>query len=243
MKKYYILFLLLTVVSILSAQERIYMRSDKKDSKAKPGVIINRWSDGKAMTDSQAKEAASLPNVSRRFEVSNDTVYMYYSILSQQELAAAANKQLVKETKYRNTFIGKAAPDFKVTDIMGKEYSIRNMQGKIIVLNFWFTGCRPCKNEMPSLNKMVDSNQREDIIFLSFALDPKANIETFLTTQPFLYKIVAESDKIAKLFEVNAYPTHVIIDKQGLVRELFIGATDDISQKLQGAIDKIKDSK
>ena len=51
------------------------------------------------------------------------------------------------------------ASDFNATDLEGNEYSLSNLKGKIRVLNFWFTTCKPCVEEIPALNELVKKSR------------------------------------------------------------------------------------
>ncbi|MFM7644848.1 MAG: TlpA family protein disulfide reductase [Sphingomonadales bacterium] len=119
--------------------------------------------------------------------------------------------------------VGKKAFDFNVTDIFGNKYSLKELKGKVIVMNFWFVECKPCIMEMPELNKLVEKYRNKDVVFLGFATNDKQKIESFLKNKTFNYNIIAESKKIADLYEVNSFPTHIVIDKNSTIAYYVIG--------------------
>jgi peroxiredoxin len=108
--------------------------------------------------------------------------------------------------------IGKEASPFSVTDTSGNKYSLDNLKGKVIVINFWFVECKPCVMEMPELNSLVEKYKDKEVVFLGFATNEKYKIESFLKSKTFKYNIIADSKEVAGLYEVNSYPTHLIID-------------------------------
>ncbi len=111
----------------------------------------------------------------------------------------------------------KIAP-FAAKDIKGTNYDLATLTGKVVVLNFWFVNCPPCRAEIPSLNEMMDVySNRKDVVFLAVALDAKAAIEQFTASHPFNYNIIETGGYIAQKYGVGNYPTHVVIDKQGKV--------------------------
>ena len=77
-----------------------------------------------------------------------------------------------------NDLTGTNAVPFSVTDINGNTYSLDNLNGKIIVMNFWFVECKPCVMEIPELNKIVENYREKDVVFLGFALNDKSSIES-----------------------------------------------------------------
>jgi len=88
------------------------------------------------------------------------------------------------------------------------------------VLNFWFVGCPPCRAEIPQLNKIVDKyKDSSNVVFIAVALDEAYAIKEFTQTTPFKYHIIDNGRYIAQgTYGISLYPTHVIIDKEGIVR-------------------------
>lgn len=111
--------------------------------------------------------------------------------------------------------VGAQAMPFSATDMNGEEFSLESLKGKIIVMNFWFTACKPCVMEMPDLNEIVKEYKGKDVVFLGFANDKNSKIEKFLEDHKFEYHILPNSGKVAKDYGVSSYPTHIIIDKEG----------------------------
>lgn len=66
---------------------------------------------------------------------------------------------------------GMQMPDFTANDLAGKEYHLSDFKGKLVVLDFWFTGCVPCKAEMPFLEKLAGELSGGDVQFISVSLD------------------------------------------------------------------------
>lgn len=113
---------------------------------------------------------------------------------------------------------GKKISLFNARDINGEKLDLKNLEGKIVVLNFWFVDCRPCRLEIPDLNELVDSFKTNDsVIFAAIALDDRTTLEKFLKSTPFHYRIIDNGRFIAGSYRVRSYPTHVVIDQQGKV--------------------------
>lgn len=110
------------------------------------------------------------------------------------------------------------APDFNVRTIDGEEISFKSLRDHVIVINFWFIGCKPCVEEMPRLNDLVDQYKDKNVVFLSFARDIEDDIrKKFLPKRIFKYKIIPEAHDIIKRYCVLPYPTHFVIEKSGKV--------------------------
>jgi thiol-disulfide isomerase/thioredoxin len=113
---------------------------------------------------------------------------------------------------------GDVFPAFKERDMKGNRYNLKDLAGKVVVLNFWFINCPPCRREIPELNEVVDKyKENKDVVFLAIALDQRADLEDFLKTSPYKYNIVDDGRYTAQRYGINLYPTHVVIDKQGKI--------------------------
>ncbi|WP_171037861.1 TlpA family protein disulfide reductase [Dyadobacter luticola] len=114
---------------------------------------------------------------------------------------------------------GKPLVGFNYVDLDGKSYTPENTRGKFVIMKFWFVGCVPCVQEMPELNEIVAKNKnRNDILFLSIALDPEPNLRKFLAKTKFDYKTVGnKKDYVADTLLINQFPTHLVIGKDGNV--------------------------
>ena len=117
---------------------------------------------------------------------------------------------------------GKDFPAFEFNDLDGNQFTNESLKGKTIFLKTWFIACAPCIEEMPDLNEMVAQyTNREDVIFISLALDKPEALQKFLAKRQFDYKVIAEqSDFIVDNLVNLAYPTHYIIGPDGKVQKI-----------------------
>lgn len=114
---------------------------------------------------------------------------------------------------YLNSFIGCPVPDFEAIDIDGRKISSKSLHGKVTLLNFWFTRCKPCVREFNSLNALSDSMSQE-VTFISFVSDKKAVADSFLNKKPLRFDIIPAADSLTtKIFKVMVYPTNIVVDK------------------------------
>jgi len=118
-----------------------------------------------------------------------------------------------RESSYFKT--NEKVANFTATDLDGKSINLKDLEGKIVVVNFWFINCAPCRIEMPELNALVDSFKNDKIVFIAVALDKQNDLQKFLQTTSFKYRIVGDGGNIAAQYGVGSYPTHLILDKKG----------------------------
>jgi peroxiredoxin len=115
------------------------------------------------------------------------------------------------------------APDLTLKTLDGRDVELSDLKGRVVVLNFWFVNCAPCRAEMPDLNKLVDGHRGRDVVFLAVATDKAEAVRAFLEKHPFKYEIVPEGTAAANAFGVISYPTHILIDKAGHVAHFLVG--------------------
>lgn len=137
-----------------------------------------------------------------------------YSFAPKVENGRIKSVQLVKQAEA--VTMGKTAVDFSVTDLQGHQYSLHDLKGKIVVLNFWFTACAPCRQEMPELNGLVDKYKDDrNVVFLAITYDPAQRVKDFLSHQAFAFNIVTDQQAMINAYGVTNYPTSLVIDKTG----------------------------
>ena len=112
----------------------------------------------------------------------------------------------------------KPFPKFNFKDINGKVYSNESLRGKVVVLNFWFTGCAPCIAELPDVNELRNKYKNENVVFLSLTFNNENQIKKFLTKRKFEYDHIPNEQSFIDQIGLSEYPTHVVIDKAGIVR-------------------------
>ena len=131
---------------------------------------------------------------------------------------------------------GKAAPNFSLKDVLqGKEYSLSQFKGKVVVLNFFTFFCGPCRDEMPDLNKLNNELKGRGLVTLGIALSSDPTQIRFLVKQLGLeYPVLTGNDKVSDAYgSIAVVPTTVIIDKQGNIAQRIEGTRKkEIFQKL-----------
>jgi peroxiredoxin/tetratricopeptide (TPR) repeat protein len=126
------------------------------------------------------------------------------------------------------------APHFKATTLDGRTFDLSALQGRIVVINLWFLGCSPCRKEIPRLNDLVNEFQNEPVVFLAPSFDSADMLKRFLRTTPFNYHVIADADEIIiGKFNAVAFPTHIVIDRDGLVETVLAGADEGRPEEIK----------
>jgi len=120
---------------------------------------------------------------------------------------------------------GRAAPDFALKSSNGENLRLSEYRGDVVMINFWATWCGPCRQEMPLLDELYSRYQRVGFNLLGVNIDDDSRramqmIEELGVTFPVLFDARKE---VSKLYEVEAMPVTVLVDRNGDVRYVHHG--------------------
>ena len=150
--------------------------------------------------------------------------------LADNSIGITIRNEALTKLKFFN-MEGKPFPDFHFKDLNGTLYTKENTKGKTLIIKTWFINCKACVAEFPELNALVQKHEnRKDIIFVSLARDSKAALDQFLQKKNFKYQVVPEQiDFIVNHLGLNIYPTHIMVDKNGIVLKVCNEASEIIA--------------
>lgn len=131
--------------------------------------------------------------------------------------------------EWKTCVIDKPMPNFTATSISGDTIEMSRLNGKVVVINFWFIDCHPCIAELPGLNKLVDEYKKKDIVFLAITWETVKRLQSEFTPKFKLdFTIIPIAREIINGLIASGYPTTYIIDQQGIIKTAWNGGrTDD----------------
>ena len=151
--------------------------------------------------------------------------------------ASARAASLASVLPAQKPLVGAVAPDFTLPDTGGHNVHLRELQGKVIIVDFWATWCPPCRAIMPHLQKMYRDGEKRGLVVLGLDVGEDANtVEKFAREQSYTFPLLigAEPDIAARYF-VEAYPSTFVIDRLGHIVYRDLGGGDPA--KLQAAVE------
>ena len=121
--------------------------------------------------------------------------------------------------------VGKPAPDFSLVDRNGKIWTLSELKGQVVFVNFWATWCPPCREEMPSMQRLYTLLPKDKFKMLAILnKDNPAVADDFAAKFGITMPILDDQDnQIGPKYGLTGIPETFIVDKQGVLREKFIG--------------------
>jgi len=225
MKKIF-LFLLITSLTVSKINGQLFSLSDS--------TITFKNQEGKVLTKDEVREF-----MKGVFSITQQNIDGKKVITIIPTGNDERSLQQIKIEAFKNGLINQPLKSFHLTDLNNKKWDSKDLRGKTIVINFWFTACKPCIAEMIYLNKLVEENNDSSVVFIAPAPENEAQIKKFLKKYAFEYKITPSSTDFISSMNIENFPTHLVVDKEGIIRQVFIGYADDIKDKLRTEIDKL----
>ncbi len=127
---------------------------------------------------------------------------------------------------------GELAPDLKLRTLDGQTISLKDLQGKVVILNFFATWCPPCKAEMPLLQQVNDEwSKKGAILFVVDEGEDATTVSRFIKANRYTMPVLLDPDgSTGARWGVAAYPTTFFIDSEGLIRNKVVGAFPNKAQ-------------
>lgn len=160
--------------------------------------------------------------------------YIQLIKLSEQE-----QKMMVASRIPKNEFNGNTLPYFNMIDRDGNIIKTDNTSNKVVVFNFWFASCPPCIQEIPELNEVYEKyKNNDDIIFAAITFEREEKIAKFQEKYNFKYPIVGKEGSFSQAITRGAYPTNVILKRDGTIQEYISGGMVGIGKQIEAAIEE-----
>jgi thiol-disulfide isomerase/thioredoxin len=117
-------------------------------------------------------------------------------------------------------------PDVEFQTLAGKPFHLKELQGQVVLLNFWATYCIPCREEIPALNALQHELQAQGLKIVGASLDDSIDGVNAYQQEvaKFEYDVLLGGSDAKVKFAQSVLPTTYLIDRQGRIRQKIIGA-------------------
>jgi peroxiredoxin len=126
---------------------------------------------------------------------------------------------------------GSVAPDFELTALPGDdELTLSQFRGRVVLLNFWATWCKPCEDEIPSMEQLYRGLRRQDegfeLLAVSVDESPTA-VRDFMDQHSISFPVLLDpQQQVSRLYQTRGFPESLLIDRRGRVVERYVGPRD-----------------
>ena len=125
---------------------------------------------------------------------------------------SAAMSKLEAEDRNRQS------ANFALTDLTGKSWTLKDLKGKVVLLNFWATWCPPCRKEMPDLETLYRRFESEGLVVLGVDDEEASKVRPFIEQQGISYPILLDPGrKVNESFQIEGIPKTFIYDREGKI--------------------------
>ena len=214
------------------------------------GGVMKMWIDKKTKLTLRQTASATMQGGSLRAPAEmNQTVNMLSMKLNEPvpdsmfQFTPPEGAKEVKEfqgpVKAVPDLAGKPAPGFKLSSMDGQEFSLSALRGKVVLIDFWASWCAPCRKDMPALEKIyADFGGRGLVMIGMDAGEDHDTVSKFLQQTELSYPIVLAGEmNVLESYSVTAFPTLVLIDRDGNIALYHVGSGSEA--ELRAALAKL----
>ena len=125
--------------------------------------------------------------------------------------------------------VGEQAPEFTLNDFEGTPVSLTDLRGKVVMLNFWSAACPPCREKMPTLQRIYEDLQARGFTILAINVnDRPQDALKYLTDNGYTFPALRDADlSVARMYAVTGIPKTLMLDRNGMIRDVRLGPTDE----------------
>ncbi|MGD8749171.1 MAG: redoxin domain-containing protein, partial [Balneolaceae bacterium] len=151
-----------------------------------------------------------------------DSVFQFHPPSSAKEVKKFAFENMQNRTG--DALVGKEAINFNLTSIGGGQINLKDLRGKVVVLDFWATWCGPCREAHPHLQKLYEEYKNDGLVVLGINSESKAKVQHYMQENGYTFTNLMDPDQSVGInYRVDAIPSVFIINRKGIVDAHLVG--------------------
>lgn len=156
------------------------------------------------------------------------------------EVPPAATLEMVGRKPPPTINVGDVVPDWTLTDSDGKQTTLSDYRGQVVLLDFWASWCPHCKRAMPAMQRLHDEYENRGVAVFGINCRDHGDVEPgkLVRDRGFSYPVILDGNKIAPQYRVMGLPAFFIIDKDGRLVHSHAGFPADAEAKLKSIIER-----
>jgi len=149
---------------------------------------------------------------------------------------AASNES---RARHRAEILGRPAVDWQTTDLQGRPHASKDYRGKVLILDFWYRGCRWCMRAMPQVNQLADDFKGLPVVVLAVSTDGSDDDARFVASAMKLNHPVLKAGDLTEKFDVSGQPALIIIAPDGRFADIIEGYSRTLRKDVGAIIQKL----
>jgi thiol-disulfide isomerase/thioredoxin len=150
------------------------------------------------------------------------------------------SKVSIAHPQPRPEWVGRGAPDFNLLDLDGHPVRLSSMRGKIVLLDFWATWCGPCRNEMPTVEKIANEYKGKALETYGISDEKPSIVKDYLSSNQWNLRVLVDPERNTyDQFQVAGIPALIIIGPDSRVLSYYTGEQSE--QSIRSVIDRALD--
>lgn len=252
--QHFILFIFSLFITNIYAQYDLYKPENSKEinfttyqelRKSEPNIIIKSVLNNGTILNKQKYDSLVANAEFSKFKsvmfldtLSNEVTLVYKKQTKEDLKKSEDDFKLKKkdDKNIRKKLNGTAISELELKDLNGTIHTLESLKEKVIVLNFWFTQCKPCVAEFPDLNELKAKFDSEKVVFFAVSWNDISTINTFMKKHKLDYTIIPNGNKIIDYFKIPHYPYNIIIDQKGTIEYIDETMSFNIFKKMENKI-------
>lgn len=135
-------------------------------------------------------------------------------------------------TQLRAMVVGKPAADWTLKDLAGNQHALKDYRGRVVILDYWYRGCYWCVMGMPQINRVADHFRDRPVAVLGMNTDRSLDDALFVQDKMGLRYPSLRAADTPRLYQVQSFPTLIVIDPAGVVRGYHVGYSPTMYEDL-----------
>lgn len=178
------------------------------------------------MTLKEAREKVTIPDIQQQLD---DEIAGY-----------SEDAQYITEATQRKAeLVNKPSVTWTAHDFGGAMHSFEHYQGRVVLLDFWYRACPWCIRAMPQIKQIAQYFKGKPVAVLGMNVDKDKDDALFVIDKLKLMYTNLSAGEVAQQYGVRGYPTLIIIDQKGIVRDIHIGYSDDLYDKVVKSVESL----
>ena len=136
---------------------------------------------------------------------------------------------------------GSRAPEIGLRDTRGRSVRMSQLRGKVVLVDFWASWCRPCAEEMPVLERLHEKYGDDGLVIVGVNIDnEEANMKRFLRRTPVSFRVVHDgAHRVADRYSPPRMPSSYLIDRRGVVRYVHAGFRSSDAREIEAHVKQL----